>query len=49
MSLNDNIFQRIEMYQRKNLEIALKELDDADEMEKKAIEDRMMAIRAMKY
>jgi len=38
-------FKRIEIYQRKHLEIALKELQGIDDTEKKALEDRLMTIR----
>jgi len=42
-------YKRIKVYQRKNLEIALKELEDIDETEKKAIKEQLMITRAMKY
>ena len=40
-------FKRIEIYQRKQVEIAIKELKN--ESEKKEINDRLMAIRTMNF
>ena len=41
-------FQRIELYQKKQLEVALLKLKDINSEEKKALEKRMMSIRSMK-
>jgi hypothetical protein len=39
----------MELYQKKQLEAALLELQDIGKEEKKALEERMMSIRSMKH
>ena len=43
-----SFFQRMELYQKKQLEVALLELKDISNEEKKALQERMMSIRSMK-
>jgi len=43
-----NCFKRMELYQKKQLEVAFHELKDISNEEKKELEERMMSIRSMK-
>jgi len=44
-----NCFKRMELYQKKQLEAALLELQDIGKEEKKALEERIMSIRSIKH